>query len=131
MWWTHGSRSDDGPVGGAAVCKLRDEWRSHRSYLGTGRMEVLDAELCAIGLALEETIEKRQILQRNGVKMLAVFSDSPAAIRRAAHLEPGPAQCLARRINRKVKALLTHAIKTELHWVPGHSGIPGYEEADS
>jgi hypothetical protein len=45
MWRTDGSRSDDGQVGAAAVCKHRDEWRSHRSYLGTGRMVVFDAKL--------------------------------------------------------------------------------------
>jgi len=31
-------------------------------------MEVFDAELWAIGLALEVTIEKRETLQRHGVK---------------------------------------------------------------
>jgi len=35
MWWTDGSRSDDGRVGGAVVCKHGNEWRSHRSFLGT------------------------------------------------------------------------------------------------
>jgi len=56
MRCTDGSRSDDGRVGATAVCKHGDEWRSRRSYLGTGRMEVFDAELWAIGLALEVTI---------------------------------------------------------------------------
>jgi len=45
MWWTDGSRSDDGRVGAAAVCKHGNEWRSRRSFLGTGHMEVFDAEL--------------------------------------------------------------------------------------
>jgi hypothetical protein len=90
MWWTDGSRSDDGRVGAAAVCKHGNVWRSLRSYLGTGRVEVFDAELWAIGLALDVTIEKREKLQRHGVKMVAVFSDLQTAIRRTAHLEPGP-----------------------------------------
>jgi len=130
MWWTDGSRSDDGRVGGAAVCKHRDEWKSRRSYLGTGQMNVFDDELWAIALALDETIEKREILQRHRVQMVAVFSDSQAAIRRVAHLEPGPGQRLARRINREAQALLAHGIKTEIHWVLGHYCIPANENAD-
>jgi len=80
MWWTDGSRSGDGRVGAAAVCKHGKQWRSRRSCLGTGRMEVFDAELGAIGLALAETIEKRETFQRHGVKTVASFSDSHTAI---------------------------------------------------
>ena len=117
-------------MGAAEISKHTDEWRSRRSYLGTGRMEVFDAELWALGLALEETILKREILQSNGVKMVAVFSDSQAAIRRAAHLETGPAQLLPRRINRKAQALLSHGIKTGIRCIPGQYSIPGNEAAD-
>jgi len=131
MRWTDGSRSDDGRLGAAAACNHRDEWSSRHSYLGTGGMEVFDPTLWAIGLALEETIEKRKILRRNGVKMVAVFSDSQAGIRWVAELQPGPGQRLARGINRKVRGLLAHGIKTEIHWVPGHSGMRGNDEAHS
>jgi ribonuclease HI len=62
--------------------------------------------------------------------MVAVFSDSQAAIQRAAHLEPGSGQRLARGINRKVQALLAHGITMEFNWVPGHSSIARYAEAD-
>jgi len=129
MWWTDGLRSDDGRVGAAAVCEHGNEWRSRRSFLGTGLMEVFDAELWAIGLALDVAIEKRKSFQKHGVKTVAVFSDSQAAIRRVAHLEPGPWPRLARRINRRAWSLLAPGIATEIQWVPGHSGIPGNEDA--
>jgi len=130
MWWTDGSRSDDGRVGATAVCKHGNQWWSRRSFLGTRRMEVFDAELWGIGLAHGETIEKRDTLQRHGVKRVVIFSDSLTAIRRAAHLEPGPGPRLARWINLIAQALLAHGIATEIHWVPGHTGIPRNEGAD-
>jgi hypothetical protein len=80
MWWTDGSRSDDGQVGAAAVCKHRNEWKSRRRFVGTGRSDVFDAEVWAIGLALDVAIEKRETLQVHGVKTVAVYSDSQAAI---------------------------------------------------
>ena len=130
MWWRDGSRSDDGRVGATVVCKHRNEWRSRRSFLGTRLMEVFDAALWAIGLALDVAIEKRETLQVHGVKVVAVFSHSQAVIQRAAHLEPGPGQQLAKLINRTAQSLLAHGIATGIHWVLGHSGIPGNEEAD-
>jgi len=130
MWWTDGLRSDAGQVGAAAVCKHRDEWRSRRSYLGTGRMEAFDAELWAIRHALDVAIEKRETLQKHGVEKVAVFSDSQAPFRRTAHLEPGPGQRLASQINRRPRSVRAHRIATEINWVPGHSGIPGNDEAD-
>jgi ribonuclease HI len=93
-------------------------------------MEGFDAELWTIRLALVETLKKREILQRPGVKAVAIVSDSQTAIRRPANLEPGSRQRFVRQINRRACALLAHGIATEIHWVPVHSGIPGNEEAD-
>jgi hypothetical protein len=53
-------------------------------------MEAFDAQRLVIGPALEETMEKREILQRNLVKMVAVFNDSQAGIWWAAHLDARP-----------------------------------------
>jgi ribonuclease HI len=130
MWWTDGSRSDDGRVGAAAVCKHGDGWKAFGSHLGTGRVEVYDAELWAIGLALRESVKKRDMLQAHGVKRVAIFSDSQQAIRRTEHLEPGPGQPLARWINQSARTLRKDGIETEIRWVPGHTGIPGNKEAD-
>jgi hypothetical protein len=62
MWWTDGWRSGDGQVGATAVCKHGNEWRSRRCFLGTGSMEVFDAEVTASGLALDVKIEKSERL---------------------------------------------------------------------
>jgi len=130
MWWTDGSHSDDSHVGAAAVGKHRDEWRYHRSYWGPRQMDIFDAEQWAIRLVLKVTIKSREILQRSGVKTVAVFSDSQAAIWWMGHLVPGPGKQLARQINRREQARLVHGIKTEILWVLGPCGIHEIEGAD-
>jgi hypothetical protein len=50
--------------------------------------------------------------------------------RKTDHLEPGPGQPLARWINQCARTLREAGIETEIHSVPGHTGIAGNEEAD-
>jgi len=130
MWRTDGSRTDYGRVGAAAVCKHRDGWKSFRSHLGTGRMEVYHAELWAIILTLPDSVKKRDILQANRVAKVAVFSDSQRVIRRTEHLELGSGQPLAMMIICMARAIREVGLETEIHWVLGQSSIPGNEEAD-
>lgn len=44
-WWTDRSRTDGWPVGAAAMWFNGDCCMGFRSYLGTGRLEILDTEL--------------------------------------------------------------------------------------
>jgi hypothetical protein len=49
-------------VGAATVSKYRDSWRALCSHLGTGQMEVYDADLWAIKLAVQESVKKNDTL---------------------------------------------------------------------
>jgi hypothetical protein len=124
MCWTDASHSDNGRQGAVAVYKHRTQWRSHCSYLRSGHMEVYDAELWGLGLTLDKPSEKRETLQKRRVKMVAILRHTQTAIGQAAQLEPGLGPRLARRTNRRERALLAHGIGAEIHCVPGHGGIP-------
>jgi len=130
MWWTDGFRTHDGKVAAAVVCKHRDGWKSLCSHLGTGRMEVYNAELWAIELSLRELVKKINGLRVDRVTNVAILSDSQVAICGIEHQEPGLGQPLARCINRNARTLQKQVIKTEIHCVPGHTCIPVNEEAD-
>jgi hypothetical protein len=45
-------------------------------------------------------------------------------------LQQGPGPQLVRQINRRAKAVIAHGINKLVHWLLGHSRIPGKEEAD-
>jgi hypothetical protein len=93
-------------------------------------MVVFKCEMWTIGLALDMAIDKSETLWNHRVTMVAVITNSQAAIRQTAHLELGPGQRLAKQINRWVQSVLAHSIPTEIHSVPGHTGMSGYEEGD-
>ena len=108
-------RSDDGRARAAAVCKHGDRWKACLRCLGTGRIEVYNAELWVIGLALRQSVRKRDTLQTDTVTKVAVFSDPQVAIRRKEHLGPGPGQPLARWMNRSARTLCEACIETDIH----------------
>jgi ribonuclease HI len=107
-----------------------DDWTFFHSFLGKGRMEVFEAELWAISIALPKSVTRAESLWALRVTTLVILSHTQAAIRRTAHLDSGPGQQLARAINEHARALRGHGIDVEIHWVPGHSGIPRNIQTD-
>jgi len=128
MWWTDGSRTDDGRVRAAAVCFQVDGWPLFRSYLGTGQMEAFHLELWAMGVTLRKYVARAEALPAHRVTTVAVFSDSQESTRWTIHWDQGPEQHLARAMNERARDLRAHGIKAAMHCVPGHSGIPGNAE---
>ena len=87
--WTDGSRLEDKRVGAAVAFMGRNGWEQNGVYLGKNK-EVFDAELFAIGKALE-------VLDGRGEedRRYTIFSDSQAALSRVQHDRTGPGQALA------------------------------------
>ena len=122
--WTDGSRLENKRVGAAIAFKREGDWRTRGVYLGNNK-EVFDAELFAIGLAMEELNDRRESGRR-----YTIFSDSQAAISRIQHDRLGPGQTLAVKAITITETLAARGNTITLRWTPSHAGITGNEQAD-
>jgi ribonuclease HI len=91
--------------------------------------EVFDAELRAIYECLLTCRNHARIynLCRHHIH---IFSNNQAAITRSASLNRDPRQEIAALIRDMALALQPHVVQVMVHWVPGHTGVPGTEKAD-
>jgi ribonuclease HI len=91
--------------------------------------EVFDAELRAVYECLLTCRHYARIhhLHRHHIH---IFSDNQAAITHSASLDRGTGQEIAALIRDMTLALRPHVVQVTVHWVPGHTGIPGNKKAD-
>lgn len=75
-------------------------------------------------------IKMRQTLHNHGVMVVAVLNVLQTAIRRTGYQEPSSGQRVVRQNASRRHTLLAHGIITVIHWVLGHSRIPGNAKAD-
>ena len=107
--WTDRSRLENKRVGAAVAFKKEDSWKERGVYLGRNK-EVFDAEVFAIGQALEE-LDRRNERGRT----YTVFSDSQAAISRIQHDRTGLGQALAIKAICAAEAVVSRNNKITLH----------------
>jgi ribonuclease HI len=91
--------------------------------------EVFDAELRATHDCLttcQKIIEYNWLHRRH----IHIFTDNQAAILRASRTTYRPGQELARSIHTIATSLRSRDTPLTLHWVPGHTAIPGNDHAD-
>jgi ribonuclease HI len=93
-------------------------------------VEVFDAELRAI---YECLLTCRKHMRRGDLRRrhIHIFTDNQAAITRASCLTRGPGQETAWNINDVALNLHTSDTAITIHWVPGHTNIPGNDDADT
>lgn len=118
--YTDGSKSDSG-VGCAAVWPITDGKRIARRALRP-EAGIFEAEVQAIGLAAEMILESTET-----PTTIRIWSDSQAAVRAITS-----AKAVEPRV-RKVQDDLERAAgnaPVEIHWLPGHEGVDGNEQAD-
>jgi ribonuclease HI len=92
--------------------------------------EVFDAELRAIYECLLTCRTHAHIhhLHRHHIH---IFSDNQAAITHSTSLDCGPGQEIAALICDTALALQPHMVQVMVHWVPGHTRIPGNDKPDA
>jgi len=125
--YTDGSELQSGRVGAGVVMmhegRIMDMWRVGLSM----GMKVYDGELAGIARGLTEASRTNL-----SFKHIWIFTDNQAAIRNSFKLLPHPGQQISLQIQQLTKHLLDSNLDLQLHlhWVPGHTGIQGNDEAD-
>nr|XP_036581842.1 zinc knuckle [Colletotrichum truncatum]KAF6790285.1 zinc knuckle [Colletotrichum truncatum] len=117
----------NGHIGAAAVCHTTRQTRS--SYMGDDATSTVYAgELRGIILALEIAEEDKR--KGNNRSKILIYTDNQAAIRSSAKPKGKSGSYLLKTIADKTQKLQEHGLKTEIRWVPAHTGIQGNEDAD-
>jgi ribonuclease HI len=131
-YFTDGSRLDNGRSGAACIRVINRQSEQFERILrpmGLGK-EAFDTELEAILLALRNADDRRE----KGFLMgdIHIFTDSMSALQRIRKTGYGSGQSQVHGIHNWETKIIALADCTQIiyHWVPGHHGVWGNEQAD-
>ena len=120
--YTDGS-AHGGHVGAAAVIGNSSKYR--QLYMGLGTQStVYAAELQGIRMGLLPAVHDAR------VRELFIFTDNQAAIQAIYRPRQPSGQEVIAEIWNYLRSLRGRGTGVSIHWIPGHEGIPGNEEAD-
>lgn len=131
---------------GASGCKIREIKGSRRAYLDrrrsvrapgttagwTAETFRLGQHAEAFGAELAALVKSLSLIEDRGDSggCYRIFADSQAAMRRIVSDAPGPGQHLAILGIRIALSTQARGSHVDIHWVPGHAGVEGNEQAD-
>lgn len=113
---------------GAGVWWMRgtEEWQESAA-LGK-KMEVFDAEMFAILLAIRTGIEEAQLQKK---KIICIRADNQAALERVMATQQKHGERLAKKIRKEIRLARRKGLQVTLEWTKAHVGTQGNEKADT
>ena len=145
VYWTDAS-SRRGYSAMSSVIKRRNiDQRLSRIFrletwkIDTGRTSAHTAELTALILTLKEAWKRRVAViagrQPSQTKTIVIFTDDQATLNEIQGSDPAAPEWTAdywllQKLIEWIRRYNRVGIRVELHWVPGHAGVPGNELAN-
>ncbi|KAG8713231.1 hypothetical protein FRC08_013528 [Ceratobasidium sp. 394] len=113
---------------GFCILRKKEEVQAAKRSIGP-RADIYDAEMSALALAAHAACT---LATQSSTHEIHFYTDNQAALKEVCNLRPHPGQYASILFRKAVDQYLNadNSNSIQIHWVPGHAGIPGNERAD-